>query len=295
MSRKKTLFFGSGTAIVTPFSQGEVDYEAFGELIDFQLSSGTDAIIVLGTTGEASTVYENERSEIISFAKKKINKKVPLIVGTGNPATSVAIRYSKNAQEMGADGCLVVTPYYNKATERGLYEHYEAIAKSVSIPIIMYNVPSRTGVNIPLSVYGKLKDVENIVGIKEASGNIGYVQELISLYGDYYDIYSGCDDLILPTLALGGKGVVSVVSNIVPSYVHQLCKEFETGNIEKSRELQLFLSPLIKEMFQEVNPIPIKTALYIMGMCKNQFRLPMCKSARENEIRAILQGYALIK
>ena len=295
MSRKKCLFFGSGTAIVTPFSQGEVDYEAFGELIDFQLSSGTDAIIVLGTTGEASTVYENERSEIISFAKKKINKKVPLIVGTGNPATSVAIRYSKNAQEMGADGCLVVTPYYNKATERGLYEHYEAIAKSVSIPIIMYNVPSRTGVNIPLSVYGKLKDVENIVGIKEASGNIGYVQELISLYGDYYDIYSGCDDLILPTLALGGKGVVSVVSNIVPSYVHQLCKEFETGNMEKSRELQLFLSPLIKEMFQEVNPIPIKTALYIMGMCKNQFRLPMCKSTRGNEIRALLQGYALIK
>ena len=159
----------------------------------------------------------------------------------------------------------------------------------------MYNVPSRTGVNIPLSVYGKLKDVENIVGIKEASGNIGYVQELISLYGDYYDIYSGCDDLILPTLALGGKGVVSVVSNVVPSYVHQLCKEFETGNMEKSRELQLFLSPLIKEMFQEVNPIPIKTALYIMGMCKNEFRLPMCKSTRENEIRAILQDYALIK
>lgn len=294
MSRKKCLFFGSGTAIVTPFSQGEVDYEAFGELIDFQLSSGTDAIIVLGTTGEASTVYENERSEIISFAKKKINKKVPLIVGTGNPATSVAIRYSKNAQEMGADGCLVVTPYYNKATERGLYEHYEAIAKSVSIPIIMYNVPSRTGVNIPLSVYGKLKDVENIVGIKEASGNIGYVQELISLYGDYYDIYSGCDDLILPTLALGGKGVVSVVSNIVPSYVHQLCKEFETGNMEKSRELQLFLSPLIKEMFQEVNPIPIKTALYIMGMCKNEFRLPMCKSTREKQIREILERYALV-
>ena len=295
MSRKKTLFFGSGTAIVTPFSNGGIDYEAFGELIDFQLSSGTDAIIVLGTTGEASTIYENERSEIISFAKKKINKKAPLIVGTGNPATSVAVRYSKNAQEMGADGCLVVTPYYNKATETGLCEHFTAIAESVDIPIIMYNVPSRTGVNIPLSVYEKLKDVGNIVGVKEASGNIGYVQELIALYGDCYDVYSGCDDLILPTLALGGQGVISVVSNIVPSYVHQLCKEFKAGNIEKSRELQLFLSPLIKEMFQEVNPIPVKTALYIMGMCKNEFRLPMCKSTRENEIRAILQGYALIK
>ena len=233
MSRKKTLFFGSGTAIVTPFSNGGIDYEAFGELIDFQLSSGTDAIIVLGTTGEASTIYENERSEIISFAKKKINKKAPLIVGTGNPATSVAVRYSKNAQEMGADGCLVVTPYYNKAPETGLCEHFTAIAESVDIPIIMYNVPSRTGVNIPLSVYEKLKDVENIVGVKEASGNIGYVQELIALYGDCYDVYSGCDDLILPTLALGGQGVISVVSNIVPSYVHQLCKEFKAGNIEK--------------------------------------------------------------
>ena len=295
MGRKKSLFFGSGTAIITPFQNGNVDFGAFGELIDYQLSNGTDALIVLGTTGEASTIYENERSEIISFAKRRLGGKIPLIVGTGSNATSVAVRYTKSAQDLGADGCLVVTPYYNKATEKGLFEHYKAIAKSVKIPIILYNVPSRTGVNLPMSLYGSLKGIDNIVAIKEASGSLSYIQELISKFGGDFDIYSGCDELILPTLALGGKGVVSVISNIVPSYVHQLCKEFESGSIEKSRYLQLYLSPLIKEMFQEVNPIPIKTALSQMGLCKNEFRLPMCKSTRENKILSILKEYSLIK
>lgn len=293
MSKKKNLFFGSATAIVTPFYNGQVDYLSFGELIDFQLSNGTDAIVILGTTGEASTIYENERSEIISFAKRKINGRVPLIVGTGSNATSVAIRYTKNAEALGADGCLVVSPYYNKATEKGLINHYKEIAKSVKIPIVMYNVPSRTGVNIPISVYGALKNVQNIVGIKEASGNLGYLTELIEKHGDDFDIYTGCDELILPTLALGGKGVISVVSNIVPSFVHQLCKEYENGNTKKARQIQLHLNPLIQEMFKEVNPIPIKTALYKMGMCKNEFRLPLCRSTREKQIENILKKYNL--
>ncbi len=294
MGRKKSLFFGSATAIITPFSDGNVDYLAFGDLIEYQLSSGTDAIVVLGTTGEASTIYENERSEIIAFAKRKIGGRVPLIVGTGSNATSVAVRYTKTAEALGADGCLVVSPYYNKATSKGLTQHYKTIAKSVKIPIIMYNVPSRTGVNIPLEVYGDLHNIENIVGIKEASGNLSYLTTLIEKYGDYYDIYTGCDELLLPTLTLGGRGGVCVVSNIVPSRMHQLCAEYKAGNVEKAREIQLYLNPLIKEMFAEVNPIPIKTALSQMGLCKNEFRLPMCKSTREKQISSVLKRYSLV-
>ncbi|MBO5261464.1 MAG: 4-hydroxy-tetrahydrodipicolinate synthase [Clostridia bacterium] len=294
MSKKRNLFFGSGTAIITPFSEGYVDYLAFGELIEFQISNGTDAIIILGTTGEASTIYENERSEIINFAKRKIKGRVPLIVGTGSNATSVAVRYTKNAEMCGADGCLVVSPYYNKATEKGIIEHYREIAKSVKIPIIMYNVPSRTGLSIPISAYTALKDIDNIVGIKEASGNLGYLTELMEKHRDDFDIYTGCDELILPTLALGGRGVISVISNIVPSYTHELCWEYEHGNIQKARELQLYLNPLIKEMFCEINPIPIKTALCKMGMCKNEFRLPLCRSTREKQIEKLLKNYRLI-
>ena len=182
MGRKKSLFFGCGTAIITPFDQGYVDYASFGELIEFQISNGADAIVVLGTTGEAPTVYENERSEIITFAKRKINGRVPLIVGTGSNATSVAIRYTKMAELLGADGCLVVSPYYNKATAQGLIQHYKAIAKCTSLPIIMYNVPSRTGVNIPTDVYGALSKIDNIVAVKEAGGNLGYTQEILQKY-----------------------------------------------------------------------------------------------------------------
>ena len=294
MGRKKSLFFGSATAIVTPFWDGQIDYLSFGEMIDHQLGCGTDAIVILGTTGEASTIYENERCEIINFAKRKIGARVPLIVGTGSNATSVAIRYSKTAEALGADGCLVVTPYYNKATPKGLCKHYKEIAKSVNIPIIMYNVPSRTGVSIPVEAYKELSAIDNIVGVKEASGSLGYITELIQKYGSCFDFYTGCDELILPTLALGGKGTVSVVSNIMPSHVHQLCYEFASGNIKKARELQLYLIPLIKELFAEVNPIPVKTALYQMGLCKNEFRLPMCGSTREKQIVAVLKQYNLI-
>ena len=292
---KQTLFKGSATAIVTPFRNGGIDYEAFGSLIDFQLENNTDALVILGTTGESATISESERYEIIAFAKRKINKRVPLIVGTGTNNTQVSLRYSKSAQGQGADGLLIVTPYYNKATERGLIEHYSLIAKSVNVPIILYNVPSRTGVNIPISVYKALSSIENIVAIKEASGNIAYTLELLHACYGSYDIYSGCDDLTLPILSLGGKGVISVVSNIVPKIMHTLCQEFENGNHQRATELQLYLSPLIKEMFSEVNPVPVKTALYLMGKIQNELRLPLCSSTRLDSVEAILQQYNLIK
>ena len=294
MSRKKNLFTGCATALVTPFKDGEIDYIAFKELIEFQISHGADGIVILGTTGEASTVYEDERREAVSFAVSLAKGRIPVIVGTGSNATSVAVRYTKMAHELGADGCLVVTPYYNKSTTHGLIEHFTTVAKSADIPIILYNVPSRTAVSIPMEAYGALAKIDNIVGVKEASASLGYVTELIQKYGEYYDVYTGCDELILPTLALGGKGVISVIGNVVPSYVHQLCAEFFDKNYQKARELQLRLNPLIKEMFSEINPIPIKTALYKMGMCENEFRLPMCKSAREQEIINILKEYCLI-
>lgn len=291
---KQTLFTGSATAIVTPFRDGGIDYEAFGSLIDFQIENKTDALVVLGTTGESATISESERYEIIAFAKRRINKRVPLIVGSGTNNTQVSLRYSKSAQGQGADGLLIVTPYYNKATERGLIEHYSLIAKSVDVPIILYNVPSRTGVNIPISVYKALSSIENIVGIKEASGNVGYLTELLhACYGNY-DVYSGCDDLTLPVLSLGGKGVISVVSNIIPEIMHTLCHEFLNGNHQRATQLQLYLMPLIKEMFKEVNPIPIKTALYLMGKIQNELRLPLCSSTRSDSIESILQQYNLV-
>ena len=295
MSKKKHLFFGSATAIVTPFSKGQIDYLALGKMIDFQLECGTDALVILGTTGEASTIYENERSELISFAKRKTAGKIPLIVGTGSNATSVAVRYSKAAEGLGADACLVVTPYYNKASAKGLVEHYREIASSIKIPIIVYNVPSRTGVKIPIDTYGELAKFSNILGVKEASGDLGYLTELIHNYKDRFDVYTGCDELVLPTLALGGKGVISVVSNVMPREMHELCAAFKAGNTREARRIQLNLSPFIKEMFAEVNPIPIKCALYKMGMSENEYRLPLCRSTRENEIEAILKKYDLVR
>lgn len=290
MSRKRNLFKGSACALVTPFKNGEIDYRSLEGLIDFQISNGTDAIVLLGTTGEASTVNEDEREKIIPFAKEKIGGRVPLIVGTGTNSTEVSVRYTKMAEKLGADGCLVVTPYYNKSTEQGLIDHYKNVAGSVDIPIILYNVPSRTGMSISRRAYEALSLVDNIVGVKEASGNITYVTQLISEFSDYFDIYSGCDELTFTTLALGGSGVVSVVANIIPSHMHQLCMEFLQGDVTKSRQLQLQISPLIKEMFMEVNPVPIKTALCLLGLCENEFRLPLSKSSRTEEILAVLSS-----
>lgn len=294
MGRKKIVFSGCGTALVTPFNKGEIDFLSLGELIDFQIANGADALVLLGTSGEASTISEQEREKIISFGAQRIAKRVPLIVGCGSNCTETAVKYSKSAETLGADALLVVTPYYNKASESGLCAHYKSVAGSVSVPIIIYNVPSRTGVNIPMSVYRELCRVDNIVAVKEASGNIAYAEELCSLFGSYFSVYSGNDDIILPLLSLGAKGVISATSNIVPSHIHQLCREYEAGNAEKSRQIQLYLLPLIKEMFAEVNPIPVKTALSMMGMCQAEFRLPMCRSTRTRQIHDILRKYSLI-
>lgn len=294
MSRKRNLFFGSGCAIITPFKNGEIDYGSFEELIKLQIRNGTDALIVLGTTGEAPTVNEKEREEIISFAVGVINKRVPLIVGCGTNSTEVTMRYTKMAHRLGSDGCLLVTPYYNKATNQGLYEHYKKVAQSVDIPLILYNVPSRTNVNIPIDVYEKLKEIDTIVGIKEASPSVSYMSEIISLYGDYFDIYTGNDDLTYVNLSLGGSGVISVVANLIPSYMHQLCYEFKNGNIQKSRELSLKIIPLIREMFFEVNPVPVKEALKQMGLCTGQMRLPLTESSRGEQIAKVLKSYNLI-
>ncbi len=288
MCNKEKVFFGSACAIVTPFKNGEIDYGAFGKLIDYQIENGTDAIVVLGTTGEAPTISEQERGEIVSFAKNRIGGRAPLIVGTGTNSTETTVRYSKNAHSLGANAILCVTPYYNKPTENGLVKHYEMVANSVDIPIILYNVPSRTGVNLSVGALEALKDVKNIVGIKEASGSIGYFDALVARFGDYYYFYTGNDELTLPSLACGGDGVISVVANVLPKKMHILCDSFKNGNIEKSRELQHALLPLIKELFYEVNPVPVKTALNIMGLIENEFRLPLVKSGRYNEIKALV-------
>lgn len=291
MCNKEKVFFGSACAIVTPFKNGEIDYGALEKLIDYQIENGTDGIVVLGTTGEAPTISEGERGEIVSFAKKRIDGRVPLIVGTGTNSTETTLRYSKNAHSLGANAILCVTPYYNKPTENGLVEHYKAVAKSVDIPIILYNVPSRTGVNISLGALEALKDVPNIVGIKEASGSIGYFDALVARFGDNYYFYTGNDELTLPSLACGGDGVISVVANVLPKEMHTLCDAFKNGNIKKSQELQHALLPLIKELFYEVNPVPVKTALNIMGLIENELRLPLVKSTRYSEIKTLISKY----
>lgn len=272
-----TLFKGAGVAIITPFNEkNEVNYEKLGELIEFQISNGTDSIIICGTTGEASTLTHEEHLECISYTAKKVNKRVPVIAGTGSNCTQTAIYLSKEAEEHGADGLLVVTPYYNKATQKGLIAHYTAIANSVSLPIIMYNVPGRTGCNIlPQTVATLFMNVDNIVGIKEASGNIAQVAEIMSLTQGKIDLYSGCDEMIVPALSLGGSGVISVLSNIAPKETHDIVAKYLEGDTNTSRDLQLKYLPLINALFCEVNPIPVKGALNLMGYEVGSLRMPL--------------------
>ncbi len=274
---KKEIFRGAATAIITPFKNGEIDFEALSRLIDFQIGRGIDALVITGTTGESSTLDEEEHKSILRFALEKIDGRVPAIAGTGSNNISHATKMSRYASELGYDGLLVVTPYYNKATERGLIESYIQIADSSRVPLILYNVPTRTCCNITLPVYRALAEHENIVGVKEASGNISAIAELFSECGDYFDIYSGNDDQTLPLLSLGGKGVISVVSNIIPNIMHDLCSLWFDGEIEACRKIQLEYLPLMKAMFCEVNPIPVKTALNCLGFCEEEFRLPMCQ------------------
>jgi len=279
---KKVIFKGCGTAIATPFTKTGVNFDEFGKLIEDQIKNGIDSIIVCGTTGESSTMTLQERKETIEFAVKKVNKRVPVIAGTGSNCTKSAIEMTKFAESIGVDGVLVVTPYYNKTTQDGLIAHYKAISESTTLPIILYSVPSRTGVNILPDTCKKLSQIENIVAIKEASGNISQIAEIANLCGDDLNIYSGNDDQIVPILSLGGIGVISVLSNIIPKYTHDMTEKFFDGNINESRKMQLDSINLIKALFSEVNPIPVKAALNFMGYDFGSPRLPLIEMSDKN-------------
>ncbi len=272
---KKTIFKGVATAIITPFNEDGIDYEQFARLIDWQIESGINALVVCGTTGESSTLTDDEHRDAIAFAAKHVNKRVPVIAGAGSNDTKYALDLARCSCEAGADALLCVTPYYNKATQKGLIEMFTEIADYSTVPIILYNVPSRTGVNIEPSTYKILADHPNISGIKEASGNISKAVETMSLVGDKVDLYSGNDDQILPMLALGGKGVISVLSNVLPEKTVKLCDSFFKGNIEECAKLQYEMLPLVHALFSEVNPIPVKAAMKAMGFCNGKLRLPL--------------------
>ena len=274
---KKILFKGCGTAISTPFDENGVNLKEFERLVNFQIENGVDAIIVCGTTGEASTMTLDEKLATISCAVKTSHGRVPIIAGTGGNNTKQVVEYSKQVEKLGVDGLLIVTPYYNKCTQNGLIEHYKLIASEVSLPIILYSVAGRTGVNIEPKTCYELSKIENIVAIKEASGNLSQVAEIAHLCGDNLHIYSGNDDQVLPVLSLGGLGVISVLSNVKPQYTHDMVQNFFDGNIKKATEMQLHALPLIKALFSEVNPIPVKEALNILGFDFGVPRLPLTK------------------
>ena len=293
---KKTVFTGAATAIITPFKDNKIDYDSFGKLIDWQINEGIDAIVVCGTTGEASTLTDQEHKDAIKFAVEKVSGRVPVIAGTGSNDTAYAIEMTEYACSVGADAILLVTPYYNKATQKGLIKSFTAVADASTKPIILYNVPSRTGCNILPATAAKLAEHENIVAIKEASGNISQIAELAALTRGKLDIYSGNDDQIVPILSLGGKGVISVLSNPMPRATSKLCHEFFDGNIEKSLQMQLDLLPFVNALFCEVNPVPVKTAMAEMGLCDIEMRLPLCEmeDATKARLVAALKKHGLL-
>ncbi len=282
--QKDIVFTGAATALVTPFApDGGVDYDAFGRLIDWQIAGGIDALVICGTTGEGSTLTDEEHKECIRFAAEKIAGRVPMIAGTGSNDTEYAFALSKYACDVGADALLLVSPYYNKATPKGLIKSFLDTADRTNKPIILYNVPSRTGVNIPMSVYRELAKHERIVATKEASGNLSQVAEIAAELSDSLAIYSGNDDQIVPIMSLGGMGVISVLSNVLPRETHDICAKFVAGDVIGSRKLQLDLLKLINSLFIEVNPIPVKTACGLMGMCSDSMRLPLCEMEEKNK------------
>ena len=286
---KKILFKGVGSAVPTPFDENGVNISEFRKFLQFQIDNNVDALIVCGTTGESSTMTKDEKIIAINCALEVANEKIPVIVGTGSNNTREAIEMSKIAERIGANGILVVTPYYNKTTQRGLIAHYKAIAESVSLPIILYNVPSRTGVNIEPQTCLELSKIDNIVAIKEASGNISQVAQISNLCGDNLYIYSGNDDQIVPICSLGGIGVISVLSNIKPKFVHDMVYDFLDGNIDKARKMQLNVLPLINSLFSEVNPIPVKYALNELGFNFGVPRLPLVEFSDTN--KKVLRQY----
>lgn len=283
---KKTVFTGVATAIVTPLTKDGVDFEQFGRLIEWQIAEGINAIVACGTTGESSTLTDEEHKAVIKYAVEKVNGRVPVIAGTGSNDTDYAIELTKYACSVGADAMLVVTPYYNKATQKGLIQMFTAIADASTKPIILYNVPSRTGVNIAPATVKALSAHPNICGIKEASGNISQIAEIASLVGDDMDLYSGNDDQIVPLMSLGGKGVISVLSNVLPAKTVEICDSFFAGDIKRSCALQLELLPLVNALFSEVNPIPVKAATAAMGFGENYLRLPL--TPMEDEHKKVL-------
>lgn len=277
-----SLFKGSCVALVTPFTEDGIDFDKLGELIEWHIQEGTDAILVCGTTGEASTMSDEEQKSVIKYTVEKVNKRIPVIAGTGSNCTKHSIELSQFAESVGADGLLVITPYYNKTTQKGLIAHFTTVALSVTLPIIIYNVPGRTGVNILPSTLAELAKIPNIAGVKEASGNISQVAEIARLCPEDFALYSGNDDMILPLLSLGGLGVISVVANIAPKDTHDLVDRFFNGDLQGSRKLQLSMKSLIDALFIEVNPIPVKTAMNLLKMNVGSLRLPLVDMTNKN-------------
>ena len=291
-----SLFTGSAVALITPFHDGSVDFTALTRLIELQIAAGSDAIVALGTTGEAATLMEDEREEVIRFVVERVSNRIPVIVGTGSNNTEDAIRKSRFAEAVGADGLLIVTPFYNKTTQEGLLAHYSSIAEQVRLPIIIYNVPSRTGLNIKPDTVNKLvRSCENIVGIKEASGDISQITKLAAICPEC-DIYSGNDDQVVPILSIGGKGVISTIANIHPEAMHMMCKAYFDGDVEEARRLQLALLPLQEAAFCEVNPIPIKTMMGLLKLCDPEVRLPLVKPSIEHYelMETTLRDYGML-
>lgn len=285
----KVPFTGCATAIVTPMRDGGVDFHALARLIEFQMENGVSAIVPCGTTGEAPTLSGEEKKRVIAFTIKRVDGRIPVIAGCGSPSTEYAAEYAADAEKEGAAGILVVTPYYNKATDTGVYLHYKTIADRVQIPVIAYNVPGRTGLCISESAYGLLCTIPNLCGVKEASANVGYAEKIVVSYGDKLGIYSGCDELTAPIYAVGGCGVVSVLSNIMPAAMVRLCDLCQTGQMQDAAALQQVLYPMIRALFSEVSPIPVKTALSLMGLCSDEMRLPLCPMGTEGREKLALE------
>ncbi|MGE0156389.1 MAG: 4-hydroxy-tetrahydrodipicolinate synthase [Geobacter sp.] len=290
------MFKGSIVAIVTPFSNGAVDEEKLRELVEFQIEGGTDAIVPCGTTGESSTLDYEEHDRVIQIVVEQVKKRVPVIAGTGSNSTREAIEMTEHAKQLGADGCLLVTPYYNKPTQEGLYLHYKAVAEAVAIPQILYNVPGRTGVNLLPETVARLSAIKNIVAIKEATGSLQQASEILALCGDQIDVLSGDDFITFPMMACGAKGVISVLANIMPKAVGDLTDAYFAGDLAKARQLHLDTLKISNAMFIESNPVPVKTALGLMGKCSDEVRLPLApmSEANKNKLAAIMKEYKLI-
>ena len=290
------MFKGSIVALITPFKGGKVDEEAYRQLINFQIENGTAAIVPCGTTGESATLSVEEHNRVISIAVEAVNKRVPVIAGTGGNSTNEAIELTRHAKDAGADATLQVTPYYNKPSQEGLFQHYKAIAQAVALPQVLYNVPGRTSINMLPETVARLADLPEIVAIKEASGNIGQMTEIVQLAGDKITLLSGDDNLILPVLSIGGAGVISVVANIVPKETAAIITSWEDGNTDQTRDLFIKLFPLCKAMFFETNPVPVKTSLALMGKIEEELRLPLVPMAESNleKLKKVLTEYRLI-